>query len=103
MSSSDVSTEKPRLKLLRVEPVESEIPKSTSPQSNPVLVEVIAVLTAISAILASKFLLLLAISAGFVLALMAMSDPNNFKIGILVVWCIGIVLPTAYLYWRGSQ
>jgi hypothetical protein len=61
-----------------------------------------AVLTAISTILASKFLLLLAIIGGFVLALMAMADPNNFKIGILVVWCVGIVLPTAYLYWRGT-
>jgi hypothetical protein len=64
--------------------------------------EVIAVLTAISAILASKFLLLLAVVGGFALAFKAVQDPDILKIAICGVYYLGVVGPVAYLYGRRS-
>lgn len=53
-------------------------------------------------ILAAKWILLLSVIGGFVLAYMAMQTPDMVKIAILVVWCVGIVLPIAYLYLQGG-
>ena len=64
--------------------------------------DVIAVLTAISAILASKFLLLLAVIGGFALAFVAIQNPDIMKIAICGVYDVGVILPVAYLYWRGT-
>jgi len=59
-------------------------------------------MTAIAAILASKFLLLLAVLGGFVLAYQGIQNPDILKIAICGVYYVGVVLPVAYLYWRGT-
>jgi hypothetical protein len=59
-------------------------------------------MTAIAMILSARWILLLSVIGGFVLAFMAMGAPDIVKIAVLVVWCLGIVLPIAYLYLQGG-
>lgn len=93
-----------KLRLLKVENVENPPTQSDLPKSSPdYLTEVIAVLTAIAAILASKFLLLLAVLGGFLLAFQAIQNPDMLKIAICGVYDVGIILPVAYLYWRHHE
>lgn len=62
----------------------------------------LAVMAAIAMILSARILLLLSAAGGFVLALTAMAAPDMVKIAILVVWCVGIVLPIAYISLQGG-
>jgi hypothetical protein len=39
---------------------------------------------------------------GFVLAYLAVQAPDMAKIAILMVWCVGVVLPIVYLYLQGG-
>ena len=59
-------------------------------------------MTAIAMILAAKWILLLSVLGAFVLAYMAVQAPDMAKIAILMVWCVGIILPIAYLYLKGG-
>jgi hypothetical protein len=60
-------------------------------------------MTAIAMILSARLLLLWTSVGAFALAYLAMQTPDIAKIGILVVWCVGVVLPVAYLYLRGNH
>ena len=60
-------------------------------------------MTAIAMILSARLLLLWTSVGAFALAYLAMQTPDIAKIGILVVWCAGIVLPVGYIYLRGSH
>jgi len=53
-------------------------------------------------VLAARWILLLSVIGGFVLAFIAVQAPDMAKIAVLVVWCAGIVLPIAYLYLQGG-
>jgi hypothetical protein len=59
-------------------------------------------MTAIAMILSARILLLLSGLGAFVLAYLAVGAPDVAKIAILVVWCIGVVLPVVYLYLQGG-
>jgi len=89
-----------KLKLVKVEDI---TPTGLKPSSNGYLTEVTAVLTAIAMLLAARFQLLLASIGGFVLALLALPSPDAGKIAILVIWCVGVILPIAYLYLRNGH
>lgn len=104
MTLTDSSNEsRGKLRLLKVEPVETPpIPIASERSSPAYLPEVIAVLTAIAAVLASKFLLLLAVLGGTLLAYQAIANPDPLKIAVCAVYDVGVVLPVAYLYWRGT-
>ena len=105
MTDSKPESMAPKLKLLKVEDLGvRQLPNpKTLPESNPsYLEEVLAVLTAIAAILASKFLLLLSVLGGFVLAFVAVQSADILKIVVCAVYDAGVILPVAYLYWRGT-
>ena len=63
----------------------------------------LAVMTAIAAILAARILLLLSGVGAFALAYLALGDPTVGKLGVLVIYVVGVVLPVAYLYVRGNH
>ena len=85
--------------------IPSPLPSSPDlPRSDPVfLQQVTAVLTAVAAILATRLLLLLASVGSFVLAYRALSEPNWLKLAVCVVYNVGVILPIAFLYLRGSD
>ena len=83
------------------------LPQPSSPVSKPsdpvFLQQVTAVLTAVAAILATRLLLLLARVGSFVLAYRALSEPDWLKLAVCVVYNVGVILPVAFLYLRGSD
>jgi hypothetical protein len=58
---------------------------------------------AIAAVVAARVLLLLSGAGGFVLSLYAIQSPELARIGVCVVYDLGIVLPIAWLYLRSSS
>ena len=82
-------------------------PLPSSPASKPsdpvFLQQLTAVMVAIAAILATRLLLLLASIGGFWLAYQAIGNPDTLKIAVCVVYDVGVILPIAYLYLRGSN
>ena len=85
--------------------IPSPLPSSPDlPRSDPVfLQQLTAVMVAIAAILATRLLLLLASIGGFWLAYQAIGNPDTLKIAVCVVYDVGVILPIAYLYLRGSN
>ena len=57
-----------------------------------------AVLTAIAALLAVRFLLLLASIGAFVLAYMAIANPDAYRLAATVIFDLFVVGPVTYLY-----
>ena len=64
---------------------------------------IVAVIRAISAILAIRLFLLLAVVGSFVLAYMAMADANPHSIWVLVAYCILTVLPLVFLAFKDTE
>ena len=56
---------------------------------------------AIAAVAAARFLLLLSGAGGFVLSLYAIQSPDLARIGVCVVYDVGVILPIAWLYFKG--
>lgn len=48
-------------------------------------------------VLAARFIVLVAVVGGIMLALPTLSSPDWFKVGILGVYCAGVVLPAVVL------
>lgn len=57
-----------------------------------------AVMTAIATLLAARFLLLLSVLGGFVLAYQAMQNPDILRIAVFVAYAAGVILPVVWLY-----
>ena len=57
-----------------------------------------AVLTAIAAVLAARFLLLLSIIGGFVLAWAAMGNPDAYRLAVTVIYDVFVVGSVTFLY-----
>ncbi len=57
-----------------------------------------AVMTAIAAILAVRMLLLLSVTGAFVLALLAIQNPDPYRLGVTVIFGIIVVGPITYLH-----
>ena len=70
----------------------------STPSSPVFLQQMMAVLTAIAALLAARFLLLLASIGAFVLAYMAIANPDAYRLAITVVYDIFVVGPLTWLY-----
>lgn len=83
--------------------IHSPATASTSPPSAPVfLAQMLAVMTTIAMMLATRLLLLLAILAAFVLAYQSMMNPTIMTLAVSTVFDTLVVLPLAALYiWRG--
>jgi hypothetical protein len=60
-------------------------------------------MTAIAMILSARILLLLSALGAFVIALLALPSPDMGKLGVLVIYVTGVVLPVAFLYLRGNH
>lgn len=58
---------------------------------------VIGALNVITKVLAVRFIVLVSVVGGIMLALPTLSQPDWFKIGILGVYCAGVVLPAVVL------
>ena len=55
-------------------------------------------LTAIAALLAARFLLLLASIGAFTLAYLAMQTPDAYRLAATVIYDLGVLGPVTYLY-----
>jgi len=82
--------------LFQPEPVPEPTPEAEA-KPEVTHAQVLAVLNAIAAILAVRFLLLLALIGSFILTLGAMGSPSLPKIVILVVYNLFVVSPVAFL------
>ena len=68
-------------------------------RANPVFLEqMTAVLTAIAAVLAARFLLLLAALGAFTLALLTVGNPDAMKLAVNVAFDLLVLIPVTYLY-----
>lgn len=48
-------------------------------------------------VLAARAIVMIAVIGGIVLALPALNQPDWFRVGILAVYCVGVVFPAAVL------
>jgi len=58
---------------------------------------VLGALNMAALVLASRLIVLIAVAGGIVLAYPALDHPDWFRIGILAVYCAGVVLPAVWL------
>lgn len=78
-------------------------PTQTTPQSNPLVqliqwkAGVIGALNVMSAILAARMILLVAVAGGIGLAWIAVHDANLMRLGVVGVYAIAIVIPLVWL------
>ncbi|MGB6501649.1 MAG: hypothetical protein WBG19_09705 [Thermoplasmata archaeon] len=63
---------------------------------------IVAVIRAISAILAVRLFLLLSVIGSFVLAYLAMLDTTTHSIWVLVAYCVLTVLPLVFLSFKDT-
>ena len=70
-----------------------------STRSNPAFLEqMMAVMTAIAAVLAARFLLLLSALGAFTLALLTVGNPDAMKLAVNVAFDLLVLIPVTYLY-----
>ncbi len=80
-------------------PRATAVPHSTA--SDPAFLgQMTAALTAIGLLLAARMILLLSVTGGIALAVLAMQEPNNLKVATLAVYGILVILPLTWLYLR---
>ena len=90
-----------RVRLISTRPDDPGVrPEETaSPRSNPAfLSQMTAVLTAIAAVLAARFLLLLAALGAFTLALLTVGNPDAMKLSVNAAYDLLIFVPLCWLY-----
>jgi hypothetical protein len=57
----------------------------------------IAAINVLALILAARAIVLIAVIGGIVLAYPALDHPDLFRVGILAVYCVGVILPSVVL------
>ena len=90
-----------RVRLISTRDAQDTKPEASAlPPSNRVFLEqMTATLTAIAAVLAARLLLLLASMGAFMLAYLAMQNPDGYRLAATVIYNLGVVAPITWLYY----
>lgn len=81
----------------QIPPLIPEKEKKTIPDT-----EILAMMMAVSRILAPRMLVFLSLLAAFVLALLTVMNPETPRIVAFSLYCMGIVWPMSMLYFKGK-
>lgn len=116
MTISNAESRRTTVRLIAERPAEQPAPSAQSePSSNTLPAQAAAPLTpskpdyqgqilatmqAVAMVLSARALALLAALGSFILAVMAMSDPNPIRLAVAAFFAVAVFAPTVWLYWK---